>query len=177
MSVAAKRYARALIDVLYPEKAEEGFYQLQSLASLLADQPDGRRFLQNPSMAGERRKRLLKEIADALGFDRRIANFVSILTERNRLPLLEEIISEYQQLMDDRLGIARAQVTAARSLDPAQQRELAGKLEQITGKQIRMEIAIDPTLIGGVIAQVGSTVYDGSVRQQLQAFKSRLIED
>jgi F-type H+-transporting ATPase subunit delta len=177
MSVAAKRYASALIDVLYPEKAEEGFYQLQSLLSLLNEQPDGRKFLQNPSMAGERRNRLLKEIADALGFDRLVANFVNILTDRNRLPLLEEIIDEYQQLMDDRLGIARAQVTAARSLDPAQQRELIDKLEEITGKQIRMEVAIDPSLIGGVIAQVGSTVYDGSVRQQLQAFKSRLIEE
>jgi F-type H+-transporting ATPase subunit delta len=177
MSVAAKRYAKALIDVLYPDKGEDGFYQLQSLASLLNEQPDGRKFLQNPSMAGERRNRLLKEIADALGFDRRVANFVSILTDRNRLPLLEEIIGEYQQLMDDRLGIARAQVTAARSLDPVQQRELIGKLEQITGKQIRMEVAIDPSLIGGVIAQVGSTVYDGSVRQELQAFKSRLVEE
>src|SRR5262249_22535363 len=125
----------------------------------------------------ERRTRLLKEIADALGFDRRVSNFVRILADRNRLPLLEEIIAEYQQYLDDRLGIARAQVTAARALDPSQQRELIGKLEAITGKQIRMEVFIDPSLIGGVIAQVGSTVYDGSVRQQLQAFKSRLVED
>src|SRR5262245_39591211 len=99
MSAAAKRYARALIDVLYPEKGEDGFYQLQSLALLLNEQPDGRKFLQNPSMAGGRRNRLLKEIADALGFDRRVANFVNILTDRNRLPLLEEIIEEYRQLM------------------------------------------------------------------------------
>jgi len=177
MSVAAKRYARALIDALYPDKAEEGFYQLQSLASLLTNQPDARRFLQNPAMAGERRNRLLTEIAEALGFDRRVANFFSIVIDRNRLPLLEEIISEYQQLMDDRLGIARAQVTAARALDPSQQRELTSKLEEITGKQIRMDVFIDASLIGGVIAQVGSKVYDGSVRQQLQTFKSRLVGD
>ena len=177
MSAATKRYARALIDVLYPDKAEEGFYQLQSLASLLTNQPDARRFLQNPAMAGERRNRLLNEISEALGFERRVANFVSILTDRNRLPLLEEIIGEYQQLMDDRLGIARAQITAARPLDPSQQRELTSKLEAITGKQIRMDVFVDPSLIGGVIAQVGSTVYDGSVRQQLQTFKGRLIGD
>jgi len=177
MSAAAKRYARALIDVLYPDKAEEGFYQLQSLASLLTNQPDARRFLQNPAMAGGRRDRLLREIAEALGFERRVANFVSILIDRNRLPLLEEVISEYQQLMDDRLGIARAQVTTATALDPSQQRELTSKLEEITGKHIRMDVFIDASLIGGVIAQVGSTVYDGSVRQQLQTFKSRLIGD
>src|SRR5262245_26419402 len=139
MSAAAKRYARALIDVLYPDKAEEGFYQLQSLASLLTNQPDARRFLLNPAMVGERRDRLQREIAEALGFDRRVTNFARILIERNRLTLLEEIIREYQQLMDDRLGIARAQVTAARPLDTSQQRELTSKLEEIEGKKIRMD--------------------------------------
>ena len=93
----------------------------------------------------------------------------------NRLPLLQQIIDEYQRLLDDRLGIVRAQVRAAKALDAAQQQELAGKLEKLTGKQVRMEVAIDPSLIGGVVAQVGSTIYDGSVRQQLQAFKTRLV--
>jgi F-type H+-transporting ATPase subunit delta len=128
-------------------------------------------------MAGDRRNRLLKEISDALGFDRRVANFVNILSDRGRLPLLEEIIDEYQTLLDQRMGIARARVTAAHPLDAVQQRELIDRLEQITGKQVRMEVAIDPSLIGGVIAQIGSTVYDGSVRQQLQAFKGRLIQE
>jgi F-type H+-transporting ATPase subunit delta len=175
MSVAANRYATALIDVLYPDKAESGLRQLQQFASLLKDQPDSRRFLENPSVAGERRNRLLKEIAAAFGFDRPIANFISILVNRNRLPILEAILSEYERLMDKRLGIVRALVTTARTLDPGQQLELTRKLEQVTGKQVRMEVAIDPSLIGGVVAQVGSTVYDGSVRQQLRAFKTRLI--
>ena len=177
MSVAANRYGKALMDALYPEKAANGLQQLQSFASLLKEQPDARRFLQNPAMAGDRRQRLMKEISDALSFDRKVANFVNILIDRNRLPILEEIIGAYRKLLDDRLGIVRAQVTAAQTLDSAQQGELAAKLEQITGKQVRMEVAVDPSLIGGVIAQVGSTIYDGSVRQQLQAFKSRLVEE
>ena len=127
-------------------------------------------------MAGDRRKRMLKEISDALGLDRRLANFVNILADRNRLQILEEIIREYQRLMDERLGIVRAHVTAARALDPGEHRELASKLVEMTGKQVRMEVAVDPSLIGGVIAQVGSTVYDGSVRQQLKAFRNRLVE-
>jgi len=175
MSVAANRYATALIDSLYPDKAEAGLRQLQEFAALLTEQPDSRRFLENPAMAGDRRKRILKEIAGALGFERRVANFISILADRNRLPILEEIVKEYQRLMDKRLGIVRARVTSARSLDPAQQQELVRKLEQITGKQVRMEVATDPSLIGGVVAQVGTTIYDGSVRRQLQAFKARLV--
>lgn len=177
MSVAANRYARALMDVLYPSKAADGLQQLQSFAALLKEQPEARIFLENPTLAGERRNRMLKEISEALSFDRRVANFINILADRNRLYILEEIIQEYQRLLDDRMGIVRARVTAARSLDAIQHQQLTDKLEQLTGKQVQMEIAIDPSLIGGVIAQVGSTIYDGSVRQQLQAFKSRLVEE
>jgi len=177
MSVAANRYATALIDVLYPEMAEVGLQQLESFVGLLNEQPDSRRILENPAMAGERRNRLLKEISAAFGFDRRVTNFISILADRNRLPILEEIITEYRRLMDKRLGIVRARVTSAHALDSTQQQELASKLQQITGKQVRMEVATDPALIGGVVAQVGSTIYDGSVRQQLEVFKSRLLGD
>jgi F-type H+-transporting ATPase subunit delta len=174
MSVAANRYATALIDVLYPDKAELGLRQLQSFATLLKEHPDSRHFLENPAMGGERRKRLLKEVSVALSFDRSVANFINILTDRNRLPIFDEIISEYSRLLDKRSGIVRARLTSARPLDAAQQQEFARKLEQITGKKVRMEVATDPSLIGGVVTQVGSTIYDGSIRQQLQVFKSRL---
>ena len=92
-----------------------------------------------------------------------------------RLPILDEIITAYQRLMDKRLGIVRARVTSAHALDLAQQREVMQKLEKITGNHVRMELFVDPSLIGGVVAQVGSTIYDGSVRQYLQAFKTRLV--
>jgi F-type H+-transporting ATPase subunit delta len=177
MSVAANRYATALIDVLDSTQAEAGLRQLQSFAALLDEQTDSRRFLQNPAMSGERRNRVLKEISTALGLDRRVANFINILANRSRLPILEEIIVEYQRLMDKRLGIVRARVTAAQPLDSGQQQELARQLQAITGKNVRMEVAIDTSLIGGVIAQVGSTIYDGSVRQQLETFRNRLGGD
>jgi F-type H+-transporting ATPase subunit delta len=177
MSVAANRYARALIEALYPEKAEAGAEQIQSFAAVLKDHPEGRILLQNPAMGGDRRQRLMKEISSALGLDRRVSNFVNILIDRNRLPLLDEIIAEYQRLLDQRMGIVRARVTTAQTLEAGQHRELAARLAEVTGKQVRMEVAVDPALIGGVIAQVGSTIYDGSVRQQLQAFKSRLVEE
>ena len=176
MSVAANRYARALMDVLYPEKAEAGQEQLQQFAKLLDDQPDARRLLENPTMSGDRRSKLLNEIGRVLGFEKRVSNFIGILVEKNRLELLDEILDAYRKLLDHRLGIVRAIVTAARPLDAAQQKELATKLAERTGKEIRMEVSVDASLIGGVVAQVGSTIYDGSVRTQLEAFKSRLVE-
>jgi F-type H+-transporting ATPase subunit delta len=78
--------------------------------------------------------------------------------------------------MDELLGIFRALVAAAHPLDPLLQSELAARLERVTGKQVRMEVVLDPSLIGGVVARVGSTVYDGSVRQQLYSFKNRLVQ-
>jgi len=177
MSVAANRYAKALLDSLYPQKAEDGLRQLQNFQLLLKDQPDARRLLENPTVSADRRKRLVKEIAAASGYDQRVANFIDILVDRNRLQLIDEITTAYQKLLDERLGVVRAIVRAAHPLDAAQQKELVTKLENVTGKQVRMEMALDPSLIGGVVAQVGSTIYDGSVRQQLKAFKSRLIEE
>ena len=177
MSVAANRYARALIDVLYPDQAAAGYQQLQQFLALLTDQSEARRFHQNPTTVGERRKRLLKEISNALSMDRRVANFVGILVDRERLPILEEIIEAYQKFLDERVGIVRARVISAQTLDLGQQKDLTARLEKATGKQIRMEVAVDAGLIGGMIAQVGSTIYDGSVRQQLVAFKARLSEE
>ena len=177
MSVAANRYARALVDVLYPDKAEIGYQQLQDFRSVLTNQEDVRRFLENPAMAGDRRKKVLEGIYQALKMERHVANFVGILVDRDRLPVLEEIIQSYRELLDEKFGIVRARVTSAYSLDPGQQKELTARLEKATGKQIRMDMAVDPSLIGGMVAQVGSTIYDGSVRQQLQAFKNQLGEE
>ena len=177
MSVAANRYAKALIEVLYPDKAEAGYQQLEQFLSLLNSQQDLRRFLENPTTAGERRKRLLHDIAGAMKMDQKVANFIGILADRDRLSILEEIVETYQTLMDEKLGIVRARVTSAQSLDAGQQKELSARLEKATGKQIRMEVAVDPSLIGGVVAQVGSTIYDGSVRQRLETFKNRLAEE
>ena len=129
MSVAANRYARALIDVLYPNSAEAGLQQLQSFLTLLTEQPEARTFLGNPTMAGARRSRLLKEISDALSLDRKVSNFVNILADRNRLALLEDIVEQYRKMLDERMGIVRARVTAARPLDALQQQRI--------GKQAR----------------------------------------
>ena len=177
MSVAANRYAKALMDVLYPDNAEAGFQQLQRFSELLREQPDAGRILENPTIPVERRKTLLKGLGETLGFHQSVRNFLDLLVDRNRLGILDDIRSAYQTVMDEKLGIVRAQVTAARPLDPAEQQQLATKLQAVTGKKVQMEVAVDPALIGGVVAQVGSTIYDGSLRQQLKTFKNRLIEE
>jgi F-type H+-transporting ATPase subunit delta len=177
MSVAANRYAKALLDVLFPDGAELGLEQLMKFSSLLNSQPEMRQLFENPTIASDRRKGVFNGIADKLAYDGRVRNFLNLLIERNRLDLLSAVIRAYQSLLDEKLGLVRAHVTSARPLDSAQQHALAAKLESVTGKKVRVELSVDPALLGGVVAQVGSTIYDGSIRQQLQAFKQRLIHD
>ena len=177
MSVAANRYAKALLEVLYPNGAELGLDQLVKFSSLLDSQPEMRQLFENPTVAADRRKSVFNGIADALAYDGRVRNFLNLLIERNRLDLLSAVIRAYQSLLDEKLGLVRANVTSASPLDSAQQRALAAKLESVTGKKVRVELSVDPALLGGVVAQVGSTIYDGSIRQQLQTFKQRLIHD
>ena len=176
MSVAANRYARALLDVLYPKNAQSGYDQLAQLNNVLSEQPEARRFLENPTVPVERRKALVKEITAALGTLSEIRNFIDILIDRNRLEFLHEIMQTYQKYLDHRLGIVRAAVTAAVPLDEAQRAALAVKLQEATGKQVRMQISVDPSLLGGIVARVDSTIYDGSLRQQLESFREKLVQ-
>jgi F-type H+-transporting ATPase subunit delta len=177
MSVAANRYAKALLDVLYPANAEVGREQLMKFSSLLSSQAQMRQLFENPTIAAERRKEVFKGIADSLSYETHVRNFLNLLIERNRLDLLDDIIGAYQKLLDEKLGIVRAHVTSASPLDSDQQRDIAARLEQATGKHVLIDLSVDPALIGGVVARVGSTIYDGSIRQQLQVFKQRLIQD
>jgi F-type H+-transporting ATPase subunit delta len=106
-----------------------------------------------------------------------IRNFINLLIDRNRLPLLDEIIRAYQKFLDERLGIVRASVTAALPLDDGQRRALTAKLEEATGKRVRMDVSVDRNLLGGVVARVGSTIYDGTLLQQLKSVRERLVEE
>jgi F-type H+-transporting ATPase subunit delta len=177
MSVAANRYAKALLDVLYPASAELGLEQLLKFSALLSSEAQMRRLFENPTIAAERRKEVFRGIAESLSYDTYVRNFLNRLIERNRLDLLSDIVTAYEKLLDEKLGIVRAKVTSAGPLDAAQQKSIASRLEQVTGKQVRVELSVDPSLIGGIVARVGSTIYDGSIRQQLQVFKQRLIQD
>jgi len=177
MSVAANRYAKALIDALYPGKAEAGREHLLRLNAVLEEQPDARRLFENPTVPADRRKAFLKEIGNSLGFSAEVQNFIGILIDRNRLDLLAEITTTYGRLLDEKSGIVRADVTTAQPLDNAARSELVASLEKVTGKQVRMEVSVDPTLLGGVVARVGSTIYDGSLLQQLKSFKARLVQE
>jgi len=101
-------------------------------------------------------------------------NFLFVLIDHRRIALLGAILHSFELLVEERMGFARAEVSAPRELTEAQRGAINAQLERITGKRIRMRFAVDAALIGGVVARIGSTVYDGSVRGQLQTLGRRL---
>jgi F-type H+-transporting ATPase subunit delta len=113
-------------------------------------------------------------IATALKLGQITRNFLYVLIDRRRIAGVAEIIDTFERIVDERLGFAQAEVTSARELTESQRASLSGQLERLTGKKIRMRFSMDDSLIGGVVARIGSTVYDGSVRGQLETLGRRL---
>jgi F-type H+-transporting ATPase subunit delta len=178
LSAVAKRYAEALADVvtgassgLSPEQAAA---QLRAFEAALDASFELREALATPAVPNGRKKAVVGRIAVILGLAPVIRNFLFVLVDHRRMGSLAEIIDTFELVVDERLGFARAEVTSARELSEAQRAALGAELERLTGKRIRMRVATDQSLIGGVTARIGSTVYDGSVRGQLESLERRL---
>ena len=177
----AARYAQALIDaILGPQSREDAGNSLASLndfVEIVKRSRDLELVLLSPSVSTQRKRAVISRIADALPLDRLVRNFLYVLSDHRRLPLLPEIAQAARVLFDARQGVLRANVSAAEPLSDHDQKQLAEALGAVTGKQIRIEMTVDPSLIGGILARVGSTVYDGSVRGRLDAIGQRLASE
>jgi F-type H+-transporting ATPase subunit delta len=178
LSAVAKRYADALADVVTQGesklRADQAAEELRAFENALQISPDLREILSTPAAPPSRKKAVVGRIADVLQLSRPIRNFLFVLIDHRRITLLADIIPTFELVVDERLGFARADVTAAMEFSERQRASLATELEQLTGKRIRMRFAIDSGLIGGVVARIGSTVYDGSVRGQLESLERLL---
>ena len=119
---------------------------------------------------------MLDAITGRMGTTRQVRNFVAVLTDHRRLPLFGEILKQLQQELNDRQGFAEAQVSTARQLSDAEKSMLEAEITKMTGKKIRAKYEQDATLLGGAIVQVGSTIYDGSVKGQLEKIREQLVE-
>lgn len=181
LSAVAARYANALADVvtastsvLAPQKAVA---ELRAFESALEGSHELREALTTPAVPNSRKKAVIGRIADVLEISRVPRNFLFVLTDHRRIASLAAIRQQFEDVIDERLGFARADVESAAQLSEQQQAALNAQLERLTGKRIRMHFAVDPALIGGAVARIGSTVYDGSVRGQLASLKHRLTAE
>src|SRR5205085_10314203 len=167
--------ARALVDaVMSPGsglKPADALAQLRSMEQLLAGSPELRAALVTPAIPTSRKRAVIGKLADSLGSARIIRNFFFVLLDHQRIAQLSEIREAFDLLIDQQMGFVRAEVTSAEPLDEQQSAALQAELTRVGGMQIRPHFAVDPSLLGGVLARVGSTLYDGSIRGQLEGMR------
>jgi F-type H+-transporting ATPase subunit delta len=178
ISVAAGRYADALVEVVFaphsgldPREVRE---QLRTVEGLMAASADLRHVMLSPAVTASKKRRVIERLSAGLGLAPKVRNFLYVVIDHRRMDQLAGIREAYEAAIDERMGVVRADVVSARSLDDAQRASLEAELSKITRKRVRMEFSVDESLIGGVLARIGSTVYDGSVRGQLNAMRRRL---
>jgi F-type H+-transporting ATPase subunit delta len=173
----AGRYARALFEVSLREADPRAVeQQLETLVELLDTQPLLRKVLLNPVIPMARKQAVMADIAARLAFAPVLARLVGVLAERGALAIVPDLHKRYRQRLMDHLGIVRAEVTTAVELGDDRRDALCRSLEAVTGKDVTMVARVDPAIIGGVVAKVGSTVYDGSVTRQLERIREKMIE-
>lgn len=148
--------------------------QLKAFEAAVRESPDLRNVLASPAVSAQRKRAVIRRLADRTGASRIVRNFLLVLSDHRRAGALSQVIDAFDVLLDERLGYVRAEIRSAFELTPEQRDELAKRLGRIAGSKVRLKYEIDPDLIGGVTAQIGSTVYDGSVRGQLADLRARL---
>jgi F-type H+-transporting ATPase subunit delta len=172
----ARRYARALLDVATEAgRADAVSEQLTSFSSAVGQNRELADVLFNPAYTREQRARVVESLLKALGqVETVLANSMRLLVDRNRLGYLPDIARLYRDMVDTQAGRVRGHVTSAVPLSADTLQSLAGTLKQLTQRNVVLESRVDPSVLGGVAAQVGSTLYDGTLRTQLEQLRREL---
>jgi F-type H+-transporting ATPase subunit delta len=170
---AARRYAQAAFDLAKDRGTLDRWQGDLSLAARGLAAPRVMAYLLNPKAVRSEKRRALR---DALGsvVDPLVLNFLYLLVDRDRISALPAISEQFEELLLEHRGIVRARVTTAVPLDEGERRNVVTRLERITGKRVELETAVDPEIMGGLIARIGTKVIDGSTRARLLALKASL---
>jgi F-type H+-transporting ATPase subunit delta len=174
--VVASRYARALADVAGPKgdfRAVER--ELGEFAEIYRGSADFRQLLETPAVSRDNKLRVLEAILARLDASQITSNFLHVLVANFRMNLIEEILQAFSKVVNDRLGVVEVKVTSATGLSEDIRRGLRERFERVTRKRVEMDFQLDEKLLGGILAQVRSTVYDGSVRGHLDRIREKLM--
>ncbi len=171
----ARRYARALLDASGPA-ADQVLAELQQFAAMLESSPQLNDVISNPAYTRVQREAVLEGLIKAQGVNVALGNTLRLLNDRNRLGNVPDIARIYRDLVDVRMGRVRGKVTSATPLDAAQLKAVEESLQKLTQRDVLLEATVDKSLLGGMTAQVGSVVYDGSLRNQLDQLARNLSQ-
>ncbi len=174
-SAVVRRYARALADVALEEgRSDQLLQELRAVRTLLAQYPQLYETLINPVLPFARKRTILEVLAPRIPVSQTTRNFLLVLLRAARLGQFEQVLEAYQIALDESRGIVRGIVSSAKPLDQLTQARLESMLADRSGKMVRLSYVEDSSLIGGVKVQLGSTIFDGSIRAQLQQIKEQL---
>jgi F-type H+-transporting ATPase subunit delta len=176
MASVASTYARAFADVVLSGRlnADQSIAELRTIASLLAESSDLRRVWENPAIPAEQKRRVLDVIVERDGISKPVRNLVAVLIDHRRVHFLDPIIRQLEKELDSRMGFAEAKITSARALGDAEKSEFEGQVAKLTGKKVRAQYELDASLLGGAVVRIGSTIYDGSVKGQLERIREAI---
>lgn len=172
----ARRYAVALADVVTSRgEAQEVREELATWGALMHSNAQLLEVFRHPTIPYEQKRGVLDELIARVRPRPTTANFLKVLLQNHRLAELSEVNTQFALELDRRSGIVAAQVTTARPLPADAQEALRVRLGELTGSKVRLQFEVDDELIGGVVTRIGSTLYDGSVRGQLQQMRQKMI--
>jgi F-type H+-transporting ATPase subunit delta len=175
LSAVAERYAAALADVAVERKNSETIKgNLAVFVEAFSSIADLRNALESPALNAEVKRKVIAEVAGKMGLDVAVRNFIYLVVDHRRTEILPEIEQAFLSELNERLGIVDAEVTSAHELNDEEKRQLSAVLEQRTGKKVQPRFQIDGALLGGAVVRLGSTIYDGSVRDQLKRLREQL---
>jgi len=172
---ASLQYANALADIVLQQgAAEPARKQLADFVTAYAESTELRNFMASPAVSREAKHGVVEKLVARLGASRVLRNFLFVVVDNQRTHLLPDIAASFEQVLRQRQGIAEAEVYSAVPLSDAHKAALVRNLESVTGKKIQASYALDPGLLGGAVVRIGDTIYDGSVRNQLNRLRERL---
>ena len=171
----ARRYARALLALGLEDGRHEAYgVELEAVARTLESSPEARDMGLNPGYSAQQRQGLIGTLAGALKLSPQVVNFLRLLVDRQRMPSLTAIVRSYRELVDAQVGRIRAVVTSAQPLSPDELSRLRDTLSASTRRSIVLEAKTDSSIVGGIVTQVGATLFDGSLKTQLERMREQL---
>ncbi len=178
ISVVGMRYAKALIEVIASDTKRDpkmALEELRAVNGLISESTPLHNALLSPAVSPSRKRAVMAKLIRPLGVSESVRNFVFVVIDHRRVSEFPSIIEAFDRLLDERMGFVRGTVASATELSAAQKADLEVELSRLAGgKTAKLDYAIESALIGGVVARIGATVYDGSVKGQLEKLRLKL---
>jgi F-type H+-transporting ATPase subunit delta len=171
----ARRYAKALVQIGSEEGLLDRFREeLTDIERIFSANPDLKTVFANPALTAEQKKEIMKALIARTNSSELVGNFLLLLVDKNRVAFLDQIVHTYETLADELSGIIRPIIRTAFALDAGQVASIQSALEKKSGKKVIPQVTVDPSLLGGVVTQIGDTAFDSSVKTQLKRIQDIL---